>query len=233
MIPTTKKELARYFDHTMLSPTALEADIRRLCSEAVRYGFHSVCVQPRWVCVCADLLHATGVRVVSVAGFPFGTETTPVKAYQTEAVIKDGADEVDFVADLASILTGDAKYLSHEFAAIRRVCQKMYPPVVLKVIIESAALTDEQIRFVCGIAQAAGIDFIKTSTGFLPAGGARVEHVRLMAQAAPKCKIKAAGGIKTAEQALAMIQAGATRIGASASVQIIDQFHPADDTPSQ
>ncbi len=229
MIPKTKKELARYFDHTLLHPTAVEADVRRHCDEALRYGFYSVCVQPRWVSVCADLLHATDVQVVSVAGFPFGADRPQIKAAQAEAVIQDGADEVDFVADLASILTGDATYLSREFASVRRACRKMHPPVVLKVIIESAALTDEQIRFVCGIAQAAGIDFVKTGTGFLPDGGARVEHVRLMAQAAPKCKIKAAGGIKTAEQALAMIGAGAARIGASASVHIVDQFQPHDD----
>jgi len=231
MIPKTKKELARYFDHTLLNPVAVEADIRRHCDEALRYGFHSVCVQPRWVSVCADLLHATGVQVVSVAGFPFGADKPQIKAAQAEAVIQDGADEVDFVADLASILTGDAAYLSREFATVRRACRKMHPPVVLKVIIESAALTDEQIRFVCGIAQAGGMDFIKTSTGFLPAGGAQTEHVRLMTQAAPKCKIKAAGGIKTVEQALAMIDAGAARIGASASVHIVDQFQPQNDLP--
>ncbi len=228
MTPLTKQELAHYFDHTLLDATAMEADIRRLCDEARAYGFYAVCVQPRWVGLCADILHGSDVKVVSVAGFPFGAETTPVKALQTEAVIRAGADEVDIVADLASILTSNASYLQREFRAVLRVCRKMRPPVALKVIIESAALTDEQIRFVCGIAQAAGVDFLKTSTSFLPAGGAQAEHVRLMAQAATHCKIKAAGGIKTPDQALAMIQAGASRIGASASVQILEQFEPAN-----
>jgi len=169
--------------------------------------------------------------VVSVAGFPFGTETAPVKALEAEAVIRDGADEVDIVADLAAILAADAAYLRREFTAVLKVCRKMHPPVALKVIIESAGLTDEQIRFVCGIAQETGVNFLKTSTGFLPAGGARVEDVRLMAEAAPRCNIKAAGGIKTLEQTLAMIEAGAVRIGASASVQIVERFGQDDGTP--
>ncbi len=226
MLPTTKKELAQYFDHTLLNLLAVEPDIRRCCGEALRHGFYAVCVQPRWVSLCADLLHGSGVKVVSVAGFPFGTEAAHVKAYQAEAVIRDGADEVDIVADLASVLSGDAAYLRREFAAVRKVCRKMHPPVILKVIIESASLTAEQLQFVCGIAQDCGVDFVKTSTGFHPAGGARVEDVRQMAQAAPRCGIKAAGGIKTLQQAMAMIEAGATRIGASASAQILEQFNP-------
>lgn len=229
MIPNTKQELAKYFDHTLLSATAVEADIRRVCAESVRYGFYGVCVQPRWVGLCADILHGTGVKVVSVAGFPFGAETARVKAYQTEALIRDGADEVDIVADLAAVLDGDAAALRREFAAVRRACQVMRPVVPLKVIIESAALTPEQLIFVCGIAQQAGVDFVKTSTGFHPAGGARVEDVRAMALAAPHCKIKAAGGIRTLDQALAMIEAGASRIGASASVSILDAFGPGDN----
>lgn len=229
MTPKTKKELARYFDHTLLSATAAEADIRRLCDEAVRYGFYAVCVQPRWVGLCADILHGTGVKVVSVAGFPFGTETAKVKAYQAEAVIRDGADEVDIVTDLASVIASDAGTLRREFAAVLKACRIMRPVVPLKVIVESAALTEEQLRFVCGVAQEAGVDFVKTSTGFHPAGGARVEDVRVMAEAAPRCKIKAAGGIKTLEQTLAFIEAGASRIGASASVQILQQCGPNDD----
>lgn len=224
MTPTSKNELAKYFDHTLLNPMAVEGDIRRVCDEAMRYGFYGVCVQPRWVRLCADILHGTPVKVVSVAGFPFGTETARIKAVEAEAVIMDGADEVDIVTDLAAVVGGDAGYLRREFAAVLKVCRKMHPPVVLKVIIESAALTDEQIRFVCGVAQDAGVDFVKTGTGFHAAGGARVEDVRVMADAAVRCKVKAAGGIRTVEQALAMIEAGASRIGASASVQIVEAF---------
>lgn len=222
-------QLAKYFEHTLLDPMAVASDIRRICDEAVRYGFYGVCIQPRWVGPAADILHRTGIKVVSVAGFPFGTETAKVKAYAAEALIRDGADEVDMVADLAALLEGDATALRREFAAVLGACRVMRPVVPLKVIIESAALTETQIRFVCGIAQEAGVDFVKTSTGYHKAGGARVEDVRVMAEAAPRCRVKAAGGIKTLPQALAMIEAGATRIGASASVQILEQFGPGNE----
>jgi deoxyribose-phosphate aldolase len=224
MMPKTRQEIAKYFDHTLLNPMATEREIRRVCDESARYGFYGVCVQPRWVGLCADVLHGTGVKVVSVAGFPFGTQTAKVKAYEAEAVIRDGADEVDIGADLAAVISGDSGYLRREFGAVLKVCRKMHPAVVLKVIIESAALTEEQIRFVCGIAQEEGVDYVKTSTGYHSAGGARVEDVRLMAEAAPRCRVKAAGGIKTLEQTLAMIEAGASRIGASASVQIVEEI---------
>jgi deoxyribose-phosphate aldolase len=225
MIVQTKEQLAKYFDHTLLDCMAVEADIRGHCQEAVDHGFYAVCVQPRWVLLCADVLHGTGVKVVSVAGFPYGTQTPKVKAYEADAVIMDGADEVDIVADMASIIEGDADYLRRDFAAVLKVCRSMSPKVPLKVIIESAALNEQQIRFVCGIAQDTGVDFIKTSTGFHKAGGAQIDDVKLMAEAAPQCKIKAAGGIRTTEQALAFIEAGVSRIGASASVQIIEQFN--------
>ncbi|MCI0499704.1 MAG: deoxyribose-phosphate aldolase [Planctomycetales bacterium] len=226
MIPPSKKELARCFDHTLLDCMATEPDIRRLCKEAVGYGFYAVCVQPRWVKLSADIVHGTGVKVVSVAGFPYGTNLPQVKAYEADAVIMDGADEVDMVADLSSILSSDADYLRREFEGVLAVCRRMRPAVPLKVIIEAAALDEEQIRFVCGIAQRAGVDYLKTSTGFHKAGGARIEDVKLMAEAAPRCKIKAAGGIKTAREVLAFIEAGVSRIGASASVRIIEEFNP-------
>ena len=221
----TKEQLAQYFDHTLLDCMATEDDIRHHCQEAVEHGFYAVCVQPRWVKLCADVLSGSGVKVVSVAGFPYGTETSRVKALEADAVIMDGADEVDIVADLASVIAGDANYLRADFEAVLKVCRGVLPSVPLKVIIESAALTPDQIRFVCEIAQQAGVDFLKTSTGFHTAGGAQVEDVKLMAEAAPRCKIKAAGGIKTVQQTLAFIEAGVSRIGASASVQIIEEFN--------
>ena len=224
-MPThTKEQLAQYFDHTLLDCMATEDDIRRHCQEAMDHGFYAVCVQPRWVSLCADVLSGSGVKVVSVAGFPYGTQTSRVKAFEADAVIMDGADEVDIVADLASVITGDADYLRSDFETVLKVCRSVMPPVPLKVIIESAALNSDQIRHVCEIAQQAGVDFLKTSTGFHKAGGARVEDVKLMTEAAPRCNIKAAGGIRTLEQTLAFIDAGASRIGASASVQITDQF---------
>jgi deoxyribose-phosphate aldolase len=154
----TKQDLAGYFDHTLLDGMAGEAAVRRHCAQAIDYGFYAVCVQPRWVALCADVLHGRGVKVVSVAGFPFGTQTPKVKAVETEAVIMDGADEVDIVADMTSVLSGDADYLRRDFEAVLRVCRAMKPAVVLKVIIESAALDEGQIRFVCGVAQQAGVD---------------------------------------------------------------------------
>lgn len=224
MIPETKEQLAEYFDHTLLDCMAVESDIRLLCEQAVQYGFCSVCVHPRWVALCADILHGSGVKTCSVAGFPFGTNLSKSKASEAEAVIMAGADEVDMVADLASILTGDETYLRRDLQSVLGVCRSMRPAVGLKVIIESAALTDEQIRFVCRVGQEVGVDFLKTSTGYHKAGGARVEDVQLMAQAAPHCKIKAAGGIKTLPQAMSFIEAGVSRIGSSASIAIVKEF---------
>ena len=222
----TKEQLAKYFDHTLLDCMATEADIRRHCQEAVGYGFYAVCVQPRWVSLCADLLHGTDVKVVSVAGFPFGTDSPRIKALQAEEVIMDGADEVDMVADLAAVIDGDRKRLQDDMAAVLKVCQSMKPEVILKVIIEPSALNHEQIRFVCDAAQAVGVDFVKSNTGFHKTGGAKLDEVKLMIESAPHCRVKASAGITTAEQALAFVEAGVSRIGASASVQIIEQFNP-------
>ncbi|MGH2271511.1 deoxyribose-phosphate aldolase [Anaerohalosphaeraceae bacterium U12dextr] len=228
--PATKAQLAKCIDHTLLNPTATEQHIRQLCAEAIQYGFYSVCVMPRWVEVCADILHETGIKVCTVTGFPIGADYSRVKAFQADLAIAAGADEIDMVADLAAIIAGDENYLLNDIRTVLRPCQSVRPFVTLKVIIESAALTTDQIIFACKVAQTAGADYVKTSTGLHPAGGATVEHVQLMAQSAPKCKIKAAGGIRTAADALAMIEAGASRIGASKSIDIIQGFEP---TPSQ
>lgn len=219
-----KAAFAKYFDHTLLNPMAVEADVRRHCQEALTWGFYAVCVQPRWVRVCVDMLRGTAVKVVSVAGFPFGTDLIDAQICQAKSVVAAGADEVDIVADLASVVSGDEHYLRRQFQSVLKVCRSYRPAVTLKVIIEAAALTSPQLQFVCRIANEVGVDFLKTSTGFHPAGGARADDVRAMAAAAPRCKIKAAGGIKTADAALAMIAAGASRIGASASVAILQQF---------
>jgi deoxyribose-phosphate aldolase len=224
MMPESKKELARYIDHSLLSPTATEAQIRVHCQEAIKYGFCSVCVQPRWVDLCADLLHPNGVKVCTVAGFPLGANMARVKAYDADLAIASGADEIDMVADLASIIAGDEGYLLNDVRTVLKVCQSVRPFVTLKVIIESAALTDEQIVFASRTIELAGADFIKTSTGLHPAGGAKLEHVSLIAQSAPKCKIKAAGGVRTTADTLAMIQAGASRIGATRSIDIVNGF---------
>lgn len=220
----TKKQLAKYFDHTLLDSVAVGDDIRTLCQQAAGYGFYSACVQPRWVELCADILHGTDVKVVSVAGFPFGTDSAKIKAQQTREVIMTGADEVDMVADLAAIVSGDETYLRRDMQAVLDVCRSMKPVVVLKVIIEAQALTSDQIRFVCAVAQSVGVDFVKSSTGFHKSGGAQLEDVKLMVESAPGCKVKASAAIRTLEQTVAFIEAGAVRIGSSSSVQIMEEF---------
>ena len=218
------KELAGCIDHTLISATATREQVKQLCQEAKDYGFHTVSVNGRWVPLVAELLAGSKVAIGGVVSLPLGADTTKIKVTQAKEVIFAGADEIDMVADLAAIIEGDATYLLNQLNSVLKVCRSMRPIVLLKVIIESAALTREQKIFACQIAQQAGVDFIKTSTSLHPAGGATVEDVKLMKEAAPKCKIKAAGGIRTARQALEMLQAGAERIGTSSSVQIINEF---------
>ena len=221
---TGGKDIAGFIDHTLLKPEATGPEILRLCDEAVAWGFHAVCVNGRWVSVAAERLVGTEVKTAAVVGFPLGAEATKVKVAGTRDVIDAGADEVDVVADLAAVLEADANYLLHQLRSVLRECRSMRPRVLLKVIIESAALTREQKLFACQIAQQAGADFIKTSTGLHPAGGATADDVRLIKETAPSCKVKASGGIKTAQQALAMLEAGADRIGTSSGVQIMQEL---------
>lgn len=221
---TSAQQLAGCIDHTLLEATATGERIDQLCREAVEYGFHAVSINPRWIPLAADMLHKTNVKVGGVVSLPLGGDTTKIKAAQAKDAIFAGADEIDMVADIASIIEGDAQYLGHQLYEVLRVCRSMRPPVLLKVIIESAALSDEQIIFACRVAQDVGVDFVKTSTGMNPAGGATVEAVKLMKESAPKCKVKAAGGIRTTAQAIEMLQAGADRIGTSASVKILAEL---------
>jgi deoxyribose-phosphate aldolase len=218
------RQLAGMIDHTILAATAYEEDIARLCDEAKEWGFASVCVNPRWVGFAADRLSGTKVHVCSVISFPLGADTTKMKAGAAEDVIFDGADEVDMVADLAAIRAGDHNYLSKELKEVLAVCREMQPSATLKVIIEAAALDDEQKRFACRVCATTGVDFIKTSTGFHSAGGAKIDDVKLIRQEGGACRIKAAGGIRTAKDAMAMIEAGADRLGCSASVAIVNEL---------
>lgn len=220
----SEKELAGCIDHTLLDATAAGEQIRQLCQEAVELDFHAVCVNPRWVPLAAERLHNTKVKVGGVVSLPLGADTTKIKVAQTKEAIFAGADEIDMVADLAAIIEADSKYLFKQLTAILNICRSMRPMVTLKVIIESAALNIEQKIFACRIAQQVGVDFIKTSTGLHPAGGATIEDIKLMKETAPNCKIKAAGGIRTAKQVLDMLAVGAERIGTSSGVQIIKEF---------
>jgi len=218
------KELAGYIDHTLLKATATSEQIKQLCNEAREYGFCAVSVNPRWVALAADQLHGSKVKVGGVVSLPLGADSTKIKVAQAKEAIFAGADEVDMVADLAAIIEGDSKYLTRQLQSVLEVCRSMRPAVLLKVIIESAALTREQKIFACEVAEKCGVDFIKTSTGMNPAGGATVEDVKLMKETAPNCKIKAAGGIRTAKQAAEFLEAGAERLGTSSGVQMINEF---------
>lgn len=223
-VNTKNMDLAAYIDHTLLSATATTDQVKQLCSEAREYGFANVTINPRWVPLASDLLLRSEVKVGSVVGFPLGAESTNIKAAQATELIFAGADEVDMVADIGAIIEFNRGYFLNELSCVLKVCRSMRPSVVLKVIIESAALADDQKVFACGLCQQAGVDFIKTSTGLNPAGGASVEDVKLIAETAPGCRIKAAGGIRTVSQALAMIEAGASRIGTSSAVEMIEEF---------
>ena len=220
----SEKALAASIDHAILRPETKKEQIEQLCTEAEQYGFYSVCVNPRWVAFAADRLHDSKVKVGSVVSFPFGADSTKTKTAQAKDVIFAGADEIDMVADLAAIIDSDEQYLAKQLQAVLKVCRSMRPAVCLKVIIESAALTREQKIFACRTAEKCGVDFIKTSTGFHPAGGATVEDVKLFKETAPGCKVKASGGIKTIQQAVALLDAGAERLGMSSGVQIINQL---------
>ena len=224
VIINNEKDLAYVIDHTLLDATATKKNIEQLCQEAKTYGFHTVCVNCRWLLLVAELLAGSKVAVGGVVSLPLGADSTKIKVVQARDAIFAGADEIDMVADLAAIIEGDSNYLADQLASVLKVCRSMRPAVVLKVIIESAALTNEQKIFACQITQGVGVDFIKTSTGLHPAGGATVEDIKLMKETAPGCKIKAVGGIKTAKQALDMLAAGAQRIGTSSGVQIITEF---------
>jgi deoxyribose-phosphate aldolase len=219
-----EKQLAGCIDHTLLSATATSEQIKQLCREAKEYGFCAVSINPRWIPLAAELLYISKVKVGGVVSLPLGADSTKIKVAQAKDCILAGADEIDMVADLAAIIEGDSKYLTNQLQTVLKVCRSMRPKVLLKVIIESAALTKEQKIFACQIADKCGVDFVKTSTGMNPAGGATAEDVKLMKETAPHCKVKAAGGIRTAKQAIELLEAGAERIGTSSGIQIINQF---------
>ncbi|RLC63897.1 MAG: deoxyribose-phosphate aldolase [Chloroflexota bacterium] len=216
-----KDEIARFIDHTLLKPEATPAQIERLCDEARRYGFAAVCVNPVYVRLAAERLQGAEVAVCSVVGFPLGATTTAAKVYEARQALADGASELDMVIHVGALKAGDYERVQEDIAAVADVCHK--GGALLKIIIETALLDDAEKVTACRLAQAAGADFVKTSTGFA-GGGATAEDVRLMRQTVgPRMGVKAAGGIRSYADALAMIEAGANRIGASAGVRIVEQ----------
>ncbi len=212
-------DLARYIDHTALKPETTPAQIDQLCEEAVQFGFAAVCVNPVWIRRAAGNLRGTGIGVASVVGFPLGANVSQIKAIEARRALRDGANELDMVINIGALKGGLYDVVRDDIAKVADASREA--GAICKVIIEAALLTDEEKVIACRLAQDAKADYVKTSTGFGP-GGATVYDVALMREAVgPKMGVKAAGGIKTAEQARQMIAAGATRIGASASVQIV------------
>ncbi len=214
--------LAAMIDHTLLKPEAGEEQVRQLAAEAVEFGFASVCVNPLWVSLCADLLAGTPVSTCSVIGFPLGATLPAIKVYEVEQVAALGADEVDMVLSIGRLRDGDMRFVYRDIAEVAEAAHEH--DLLLKVIFETGLLTDEQKVAACVIAQEAGADFVKTATGF-SGGGATVADVALMrAVVGPAMGVKAAGGIRTAHDALMMVAAGANRLGASAGVTIMREL---------
>ncbi len=216
------EKLAAMIDHTLLKPEAGEDQIRVLASEAVEFGFASVCVNPIWTPLCAELLEGSSVKTCTVVGFPLGATLPSIKVYEVEAVAALGADEVDMVLAVGRLRDGDYHLVYRDIAEVADAAHEH--DLLLKVILETGLLTDEQKIAACVIAQAAGADFVKTATGF-SGGGATISDIALMRSVVgPTMGVKAAGGVRTAADALRMVAAGATRIGCSSSVKIMQEL---------
>ncbi len=236
MTNLTARDAARKIDHTLLAPEATPARIDALCDEALRYGFGAVCVNPVHVRRVAARLDTAGARIpsrthiqsrpaiVSVAGFPLGANASDTKATEARRAIDDGATEIDMVVNLGALVGGDSAAVRRDIEAVAHAVHGGAPGRILKVILETAALTEEQVILGCRCAAEGEADFVKTSTGFHPSGGATVERVRLLKRYASPLGVKASGGIRTASDVKAMIEAGASRIGTSSGVAIVREL---------
>jgi deoxyribose-phosphate aldolase len=213
--------VAGLIDHTLLKPDATRRDIEDLCREAAQFGFATVCVNPVWVALAARRLAGTPVGVCSVVGFPLGATTADVKSYETRRAIFDGAREIDMVINVGALKSGDLQVVERDIESVVTPCRDC--AVLSKVIIEAALLTDDEKVTACTLAKAAGADYVKTSTGFGP-GGATAADVALMRRiVGSEMGVKAAGGVRDLDALKAMVAAGATRVGASAGVKIVQQ----------
>ncbi len=209
-------ELNGYIDHTVLKPDATEADLRKLCAEAAEYHFATVAINSCWTALAHELLEGTGVGISTCIGFPLGAACTSAKAAEAAAAVADGTTEIDMVINIGKLKDGEDDFVRDDIAAVVNAA----PGVPVKVIIECCLLTDEEKVRACELSVEAGAAFVKTSTGF-STGGATVEDVALMRKTVgDRCKVKAAGGVHNRDEALAMIEAGADRIGASAGIAI-------------
>jgi deoxyribose-phosphate aldolase len=219
-VSSSKTKLARIIDSTNVRSTATKTEIERLCAEAVQHGFGCVCVNPVYVKLAASLLVSSDVKVSSTVGFPFGTSLSEVKELEARRALLDGARELDMVVNLSLMKSGDYDAVRRDIETIVGV-KRLSNDVIVKVIIEAPLLTDDEKTIACKLAKEAGADFVKTATGFF-GGGATVEDVRLMRRVVGESMgVKAAGGIRTYADALAMIEAGANRLGTSSAVEII------------
>jgi deoxyribose-phosphate aldolase len=219
------RDLARYIDHTVLKPEAVEAQIVQLCEEAQRFHFMAVCVNPVWVKRCVSLLSGGDTCVATVAGFPLGATLPEVKAYEAQQLVAVGAREIDMVINIGALKGGDHALVARDIAAVVQAAR--VGGAITKVIIEAALLNDEEKKTVCRLACETGAEFVKTSTGF-SISGATAHDVTLMREVVgPNVGVKAAGGIKTYADALTMIAAGANRLGVSASVKIMQEAEQA------
>jgi len=212
-------DISRYIDHTLLKPEATAEQIAQLCYEARKYSFASVCINPSYVSLCAELLKGSSVKVCTVVGFPLGATSTDTKVFETKSAIENGATEIDMVINIGALKARDLEYVARD---IRSVVEESHSRnALVKVIIETALLTDEEKVLASLLSKEAGADYVKTSTGF-SSGGATIDDVALMRRVVgPEIGVKAAGGIRTREDAENMIKAGATRLGASAGVKIV------------
>lgn len=216
-----KSKVAGMIDHTLLKQDATEDAIKKLCQEAIDNKFCSVCINPSYVPLCSELLKGSSVKVCTVIGFPLGATTTGSKVFEADEAIKNGAQEVDMVVNGGKIKSGDWDYVKNDIAKVVEVANGR---ALVKVIIETCLLTDEEKVRVCEISKEVGADFVKTSTGF-STGGATVEDIALMRKTVgPDMGVKASGGVRDAEKAKALIKAGATRLGASAGIAIVEGF---------
>lgn len=213
--------LNKYIDHTLLKPEATETDIQNLCQEAIEYDFMSVCVQPFWVKKVAAFLNDSDVKVCTVIGFPHGANTAEVKTFEAKQAVQNGAEEVDMVINIGAMKERAYDVVQHEISSI---VEAIKGKAILKVIIETSLLTDEEKKAACEIAKEAGADFVKTSTGF-STGGATLEDIRLMRETVGSdVGVKASGGVRSYEDAKNFIEAGATRLGASSGKAIVDEW---------
>lgn len=218
MKPLTASEMAKYIDHTVLKPEADQAAFDKLCEEAGEYLFKAVCVNSNRVWYVAKKLHGTGVEICSVVGFPLGAMDSRAKAFEAQVAVENGATELDMVINIGALKSGDIKTVEKDIQAVRTAAPR---PAILKVIIETCLLSDEEKVLACNLAKNAGVDFVKTSTGF-STGGAVVEDIALMRKTVGSdMGVKASGGIKNWNDAISMIEAGANRLGVSSGVAII------------